>query len=225
MRAGDRHAALQSHQLGEHQGARHDRNARLARRYHFRIVVLHRARDDDRVGAGDLLGPVLKMDLDAEAREPAGGGVGGEVGAAHLVAEVGEDFGDARHADAADTDEVQAAHLVFHRALGARGSANSMQRCATTFAASGLPSARAFSAIFSSAGRSSEPISSASRGGVSRVCGTRIAAPRSARKRALALWWSSTACGNGTRMLAMPAAESSAMVTAPARQITTSASA
>jgi hypothetical protein len=41
--------------------------------------------------------------------------------------------------------------------------------------------------------------------------------PRSARKRAFAVWWSSTAWGNGTSTLAMPPA-SSATVTAPARQ-------
>ena len=38
VRAGDGDALLQPHQLGEHQRARHDRDAALARREHFGIV-------------------------------------------------------------------------------------------------------------------------------------------------------------------------------------------
>ena len=63
-----------------------------------------------------------------------------EVRAAHLVAEVDQHLGDAAHARAADADEMDAPDLVLHRA-------SSMQRSATTRAASGLPSARAFCAI------------------------------------------------------------------------------
>ena len=43
VRAGDRHALLQAHQLGEHQGAGHDRDALVARGAHFRVVGAHRA--------------------------------------------------------------------------------------------------------------------------------------------------------------------------------------
>ena len=49
------------------------------------------------------------------------------------------------------------------------------------------------------------------------------AAPRSTRYSALRVWWSSTACGNGTSTLPTPAAHSSAKVSAPARQTTRSA--
>src|SRR5919201_2024850 len=188
------------------------RHVALARRDELRIVGLHGTRDDHGVGAVDLLGAVAVEDLHAEPREPAGRGIRREVRAAHLVAEIGEHFGDARHAGAADADEMDASHLMFHRA-------SSMHLWATTRAASGLPSARAFCAIFSSAGRWSAPISSASRSALSSRCGTRMAAPRSARKRAFAVWWSSTSCGKGPGMLAMPPAEWSAMVTAPARQM------
>src|SRR4051794_30417880 len=106
-------------------------------------------------------------DLHAKAGEPARCRARDEVRAAHLVAEVGEYFGDARHAGAADAHEMDAPHLVLHRA-------RSMQRCATTWAASGLPRARAFCAILNSAGRSSASRSAASRSAVSSRCGSRI---------------------------------------------------
>ena len=56
-------------------------------------------------------------------------------------------------------------------------------------------------------------------------CGSSCAAPCSTRYSALRVWWSSTACGNGTRTLPTPAAHSSARVSAPARHTTRSASA
>jgi len=104
-----------------------------------------------------------------------------EIGAAHLVAERDQHLGDARHAGATDADEMQAPDLVLHRA-------NSRQRSATTRAASGLPSARAFCAMRKSAGRSSERTSSARRSALRSRCWMRTAAPCSARKRAFAVW-------------------------------------
>ena len=65
----------------------------------------------------------------------------------------------------------------------------------------------------------------ASRRGVSSGCGTSQPAPASVRKRALAVWWSSTACGKGTNTAAAPTAASSVTVLAPERQTTRSASA
>ena len=54
VRAGDRDALLQAHELGQHQRARHDRHAALARRDDFGIVGGDRGRHDDRIGAGDI---------------------------------------------------------------------------------------------------------------------------------------------------------------------------
>src|SRR6185295_11378820 len=153
-----------------------------------------------------------------EAGQAARRGVLRQVRAAHLVAEVGQHLGDARHARAADAHEMDVPDLVLHRAM-------LMQRSATTRAASGLPSARALRAMSRSRLRSSRWIVCASVCGVRSRCWMRNAAPWSARNLPFAVWWSSTACGNGTRMLGTPPAESSATVTAPARQITRSASA
>ena len=55
--------------------------------------------------------------------------------------------------------------------------------------------------------------------------GTTTAAPRSTRARALALWWSPGALGNGTSTAGVPVTASSATVIAPARQTMTSTAA
>ena len=67
VRAGDRDALLQAHQLGEHQRARHHRDAALARRDDFGIVGRDRGRHDHRVGAGD----VRRRMADRDASRPA----------------------------------------------------------------------------------------------------------------------------------------------------------
>lgn len=65
----------------------------------------------------------------------------------------------------------------------------------------------------------------ASTPGVSSLWGISQPAPWSTRKRALWVWWSSTADGKGTNSAGAPTAAISVTVLAPARQITQSASA
>ena len=67
VRARDRDALLQAHQLGQHQRARHDGNAALARGDDLGIVRRDRRRHDDRIGAGDVRRRVSDRDRDAEA--------------------------------------------------------------------------------------------------------------------------------------------------------------
>ena len=54
----------------------------------------------------DVVGAMADRDLDAELAQPARVGAVGDVAALHLVAEIVQHLGDARHADAADADEV-----------------------------------------------------------------------------------------------------------------------
>ena len=140
VRAGDGDAAFESHQLGQHLRARHDRDFPFAGGDDFRIIRLDRRRDHDGIGAGDVLGGMADGDADALAFEAAGRGAGGEIGAADVEIEVGEDFGDAAHPGTADADEVNVLDLVFHLAI-------SPQSAATSAVASGLARLRAFSAI------------------------------------------------------------------------------
>ena len=89
---------------------------------------------------------------------------------------------------------------------------------ATRAAARGRASACAFSAMATSAARSSERNCSASRSGVNSLCGRWIAAPCCAMNVALSRWCEVVLTTSGTSTLGTPAAQSSLMVTAPARQ-------
>ena len=112
MGAGNRDAAFQPHQFGQHFGPAHHRNALGAGRHQFRIVALDRGRDHDHVGAVDILGLVADRDLDALLAQPRDIAALGGVRALHGVAEIDQHLGDAAHADAADPDEVNGSDLA-----------------------------------------------------------------------------------------------------------------
>ena len=116
MRAGDRDALLQPHQLGEHLGAAHHGDAPCARRDHFDVLALDRRGDDDDRDAFDVGGVLPVVDGHALAAQPLHIRGLGDVGALHLVAEVDQKLGDAAHADAADADEVDRTEIErqFH---------------------------------------------------------------------------------------------------------------
>src|SRR5207247_2240583 len=76
------------------------------RRDHFRVVRPHCGGYDYCLGAVHIRRQMLEAQPHAERREPLGGGIDGEVRAADLVAEVDQHLGDARHACAADADEM-----------------------------------------------------------------------------------------------------------------------
>ena len=65
VRAGDGDAGLEAHQLGEHLGPAHDRQAALAGDGELGVVAADRGRDDDDLGAVDVLGLVADEGLDA----------------------------------------------------------------------------------------------------------------------------------------------------------------
>ena len=116
VRAGDRDALLEAHQLGEHFRPPHYRYAFLARSYELRVVALDRGRDDDHGGFADVLSGMADMHLRAVLAKALHIGVVAGVRALHAIAERDQHFGDAGHADAADADEVDRAKLArqFH---------------------------------------------------------------------------------------------------------------
>ena len=118
VRAGDRDALLQAHQLGQHHRARHDGNLALARGEHLGVVGLHRRGRDHRVGAGDVAVRVAHVGLDAQPLQTAQRRAVGQVRAGDLVALVAQHLGDAGHAGAADADEMNVLDGVFHRLPG-----------------------------------------------------------------------------------------------------------
>ena len=116
VRAGDRHALLEPHQLGQHFRPADDGDAPRPRLDDFGIVPLHRGGDDDDRGGVDVRFGMADEDGRALLAQALDVGVVAEVGALNLMAEVEQHLGDARHADAADADEMDGADLVrqFH---------------------------------------------------------------------------------------------------------------
>ena len=110
--AGNRDAAFQPHQFGQHLRAPHHRNALGTRGEQFRIVALDRGGHHQHVGARDVLRPVADRDIDALLAQPHHIGAFRCIGALHRVAEIAQHLGDAAHADAADADEMNGADLA-----------------------------------------------------------------------------------------------------------------
>ena len=65
--AGDRDGIAEAHQLAEHLRARHHGDARIERRFDFRVVARHRAGDHHDVRAGDIGRGMADADARAEA--------------------------------------------------------------------------------------------------------------------------------------------------------------
>ena len=110
--AGDGDAALQPHQLGQHLGAAHHRNAAFARRRQFRIVALDRGGDHDDLRAVDVLRLVADRDPRAVLAQTVEIVIVRGVRALHGIAEIEQHLGDAAHADPADPDEVDGSDLA-----------------------------------------------------------------------------------------------------------------
>src|ERR1700722_6356973 len=81
-------------------------NALRPRPHQFGIVALDRGRHHQHIGAGDVLGLVADIDGDALVAQTADIAAFGSIRALHGVAEIAQHLGNAAHADAADTDEV-----------------------------------------------------------------------------------------------------------------------
>ena len=115
--AGDGDAAFQPHQLGQHLGAAHHRQALLAGGNEFRVVALDRRRHHQHLGAVEVLRLVADGDLGALVAQPLDVGVVARVRALHRIAEVDQHLGDAAHADAADANEMDRPDFArqFHR--------------------------------------------------------------------------------------------------------------
>ena len=114
MASGDRDAVLQPHQLGQQFAARNDGNQQAARFLHLRIGGIHGGTHHNRLGAGNVGGRVTFVNPRAERRQPFRGGAQLQVRPADLISQIQQHLGDAAHANAADSDEVQVLRLKKH---------------------------------------------------------------------------------------------------------------
>ncbi len=115
--AADGDALLEPHQLGEHLGAAHHRQAAGTRGGELGVVALDRGRHHHHFGAAERGHRMADRDLGALVAQALDVGAVGGVGALHRVAQIDQHLGDAAHADAADADEVDRADVArkFHR--------------------------------------------------------------------------------------------------------------
>ena len=109
--AGNRHAAFQPHQFGQHLGPAHHRDALGTRRHHFGIVGLDRGGGDQHGGIGDIVRLLADEDLDALLAQAFDHITFSRIAALHVKAQIGHHLGNAGHADAADADEVDDADI------------------------------------------------------------------------------------------------------------------
>ena len=120
VRAGHRDGVAEAHELAEHLGARHHRDALAPAPPPLRGFPRDTALEITTTSASPTFCAAWPMTIArAELRQALGHGVGLEVAALHFVAEIDQHFGDAAHATAADADEVDAmdaAHAVAHAA-------------------------------------------------------------------------------------------------------------
>ena len=98
---------LQPRDLGQHVSPAHDRNTCGARRIDLWIARLDRGGDDYRAGPLHILGGVPDEDLRAPLAQALDIVGLAYVRALHLIAHRDHDIGDARHADAANADNMR----------------------------------------------------------------------------------------------------------------------
>lgn len=106
MGARHRDGGLEPHQLGEHFGAPHHGNAVLIGGFHLGVGPHDRGGDHHHGGVPQILGGMADRHRNAAVAQALHDVGVRHVRALHLVAEVMHHLGDARHADAADADEV-----------------------------------------------------------------------------------------------------------------------
>src|SRR6266478_3722773 len=105
-------SVFQAHQLGEHLRARDDRNFHLVRFDDFRVIGLHGGGSYDYVRAVGIRSLVTFVHGGAEILETLGNRGRLGVRAGDRIAERQKHFGDAAHANAADTYEVNALKIA-----------------------------------------------------------------------------------------------------------------
>ena len=117
MRAGNGDALPEAHELGQHFGSRNDRDAAPAGFDDLGVVVADGRGLHEHVLVVDVFREMADVHVGAQALEMADRRRIGDVGAADLIAEVDEHFGDAAHARAADADHVYFFDPAVHAVL------------------------------------------------------------------------------------------------------------
>ena len=110
---------------------------------HLRVFPVDGRRRDHNVRPGHILAMVAGGYGTAKLREPLGDGRRAQVGTGNGIAEIEQEFSNAAHANAADTDKMDMFMFFIHRSPARYLLFAASRQISTIFsAASGMPSAR-----------------------------------------------------------------------------------
>ena len=113
VRAGNRDALSEAHQFREHHGARNDRDMLGAGFHHFGVLFMNRGGNHNRVGSGGVRRVVAKPDRRAHLSKMPRRIAFSDIRPGHVIAEIHHHFGNAAHANTADTDEMHVLNNKF----------------------------------------------------------------------------------------------------------------
>ena len=120
VRAGNGDAVTEAHQLRQHQGARNNGNLLLQRSDNFGIFFFDGGRGNDDIRTVNVFGGMAGINLNAQAAQMLGSGISRLIRTGNFKAQIVQDFGDAAHADAADTDKMDVGNSIFHHNVAFR---------------------------------------------------------------------------------------------------------
>ena len=121
VHAGDGNAVLQAHQFGQHLRTLNDRDVHVVRFGDFGIFRGNRGTGDNDLSPRDVFSAMSFKDGCAEARQPLGHGGTFQIGAGNLVAKIEQHLGNAAHANAADTYEMNTLNFGKHKSKAGHG--------------------------------------------------------------------------------------------------------
>jgi hypothetical protein len=106
-----RDAGPQAHDLGQHLGTAHQRQGQATGLVELGIARLHRRGIDHHMGVPDIFRAVADRHLDPHVAQAPDIGIFRRIRALNTIAQVMHDLGNAAHADAANTDEMDGADI------------------------------------------------------------------------------------------------------------------
>ena len=111
MRARDGNGGFEPHQFGQHFRPANDRHARFQRQLDLRVAALDRGGRHHHGGIAQIFRLVADHHADALGPQPLDHIAFGHIATLNIVAQIVHHLGNARHADAANADEMDRADV------------------------------------------------------------------------------------------------------------------
>ena len=92
----------------------------LQRSDNFGIFFFDGGRGNDDIRTVNVFCGMAGINLNAQAAQMLGSGISRLIRTGNFKTQIVQDFGDAAHADAADTDKMDVGHSIFHHNVAFR---------------------------------------------------------------------------------------------------------